>query len=109
MTHRAGASLLAEVLAQAFRGALPPATRLIRFGETAPAAWTPKAPLKPHQHDAVPSKCNIALASWAPIMHFDAHPLTMRASCPVCRRDHLDFDTAILLKALLENTQCSQF
>jgi hypothetical protein len=47
--------LLAEVLAQAFRGALPPATRLIRFGETAPAAWTPKAPLQQHQHDAVPS------------------------------------------------------
>ena len=109
MTHRATAGLLADVLSQAFRDALPPATRLIRFGETASAAWTTKAPLQQHQHDAVPSQRNIALASWARIMHFDAHPLTMWASRSVCRRDHFDCDTAILLKVLLENTQSSQF
>src|SRR5690242_6843024 len=102
MTHRAGAGLLTDVLSQAFRGALPSAARLIRFGETAPTAWTTKSSLQQHQHDAVSSECNIALAPWAHIMHFDAYPLTMRALRPVCRRDHLDFNTSILLKVLLE-------
>src|SRR5260370_9627887 len=40
MTHRAGADLLAYVLSLAFRGVLPLATRLIRFGETAPTWQT---------------------------------------------------------------------
>jgi len=55
MTHRAAASLLADVLSQAFCGALPPAARLIRFGETAPARQATEPPLQQHQHNAVPS------------------------------------------------------
>jgi len=102
MTHRAAASLLADVLSQAFCGALPPAARLIRFGETAPARQATEPPLQQHQHNAVPSQWDIALASWARIMHFDTHSLTMRAVRPLCRGDHLDFDTAILLEVLLE-------
>jgi hypothetical protein len=108
MTHRATAGLLADVLSQAFGGALSPAARLICFGETAPAAWTTKAPLQQHQHDAMPSQRHIALASWARIMHFDAHPLTVRALRSLSRGDHFDFDTAILLKDLLEYTPSSQ-
>lgn len=42
-------------------------------------------------------------------MHFNTHPLTMRAVRSLCRGDHLDFDTAILLEVLLAYTQCSQF
>jgi hypothetical protein len=109
MTHRATAGLLADVLSQAFRDALSSAARLIRFGETASACQATEPPLPENQHNAVPSQWDIALASWAGIMHFDAHPLTMRASCSVSRGDHLDFDTAILLEVLLEYTQCSQF
>jgi len=42
-------------------------------------------------------------------MHFDAHALAVRASGSVRLGDHLDFDTAILLKVLLEQTKFAQF
>jgi len=102
LTHRATAGLLAEVLSQAFCGALPPAARVDRLGKTAPTRQATEPPLQQHQHHAVPSPWDIALASWARIMHFDTHPLTMRAVRSLCRGEHLDFDTAILLEGLLE-------
>jgi hypothetical protein len=42
-------------------------------------------------------------------MHFDAHALAVRASGSVRLGDHLDFDTAILLKVLLKQTKFAQF
>jgi hypothetical protein len=48
MAHGAIAGLLAQVLTQAFGGALSPATGLIRFGETPPTRQTTEPPLEEH-------------------------------------------------------------
>lgn len=109
MTHWAAAGLFADVLSQAFRSALPLAARLIWFGEAAPTLQASESPLQEHEHNTVFSQRDITLSSWARIMHFDTHPLTMRASRPVSRCDYLDFDTPITLHLLLENTQVSSF
>jgi len=108
MTNRATARLLADVLTEAYGGASSLATRLIRFGKTSSTRQTPEPPLEQHQHNAASSQWDIALASWAPIMHFDAHALTVRASGSVRLGNHFDFDTAILLKVLLEQTKFTQ-
>ena len=65
--------------------------------------------MQQNQYNAVPSQWDIALASWARIMHFDAHALAVRASGSVRLGDHLDFDIAILLKVLLQQTKFVQF
>ncbi|MGZ6353591.1 MAG: hypothetical protein ACXWOL_09805 [Ktedonobacteraceae bacterium] len=55
------------------------------------------------------SQWDIALGPWARSMHFDAHALAVRASSSVRLGDHLDFDSAILLKMLLKQTKFVQF